>query len=83
MFSYQRFGPRSGRAGAIATPSALVGPVQAIWFSRVTIDTVAPSTGSALSRRVTNTSVFCGLSFTVRPRLVTWTTVARVFASSP
>ena len=49
----------------------------------VTIDTLAPSTGSALSRRVTNTSVFCGLSFTVRPRLVTWTTVARVRCGSP
>ena len=39
---------------------------------------LAPSTGSPLSRRVTKTSVFCGLSLTVRPRLVTWTTVARV-----
>ena len=67
----------------MATPSALVVPVQATWFSSVTIDTLAPSTGSALSRRVTNTSVFCGLSLTVRPRLVTWTTVARVRGSSP
>ena len=49
------------------------------------IETFAPSTGDPLSRRVTKISVFCGLSFTVMPRLVTWTIDARVcgFASMP
>ena len=42
-------------------------------LSRSTIETFAPRTGAPLSRRVTKTSVFCGLSLTVIPRFVTWT----------
>ena len=63
--------------GPVATPSAPVVPVQCRLLSRLTIDTFAPATGAALSRRVTNTSVFCGLSLTVTPRFVTWTRDAR------
>ena len=47
-------------------------------LSRLTIDTRAPATGSPLSRRVTKTSVFCGLSLTLMPRFVTWTRSTRV-----
>ncbi len=63
--------------GPVATPSAPVVPLQWMLLSRLTIDTFAPATGAALSRRVTNTSVFCGLSLTVTPRFVTWTSDAR------
>ena len=68
---------RSGVSGAIADA---VGAGGAAPERRVVGDRrsrrARPATGAPLSRRVTNTSVFCGLSFTVMPRFVTWTTVA-------
>ncbi len=62
---------RSGRARSrtCCCPSAM-------------IDTFAPATGAPVSSRVTKTSVFCGLSLTVMPRLVTWTTDARTRLAS-
>ena len=81
--SYQLSGLRNGVSGAMATPSAPVVPRQNVWLSVRTIDTAAPATGAPVSRRVTNTSVFCGLSFTVMPRFVTCTIDARVAASPP
>ena len=48
----------------------------------MTIETRAPGTGAALSSRVTKTSVFCGLSLTQIPRLVTWTRLARMIGLS-
>ena len=70
----------SAVAGASATPSSLVVPRQKVVLSLRTIETAAPATGAPVSSRVTNTSVFCGLSFTVRPRFVTCTIDARVGA---
>ena len=43
-------------------PSAAVVPVHEATPSRRTIDTCAPGTGAAVSRRVTKMSVFCGLN---------------------
>ena len=45
------------------------------------METRAPSTGAASASRVTKTSVFWGLSLTLRPRPVTWTTELRAFTS--
>ena len=71
---------RSGVCGARAMPWSSVLPVQNTLLSRRTIDTSALATGTPLSRRVTKTSVFCGLSLTVMPRLVTCTRVAIVLS---
>src|SRR5215207_9673480 len=79
---HQSSGSRSGVVGASAVPSAPVVPRQTVLLSGRTIDTAAFATGAPLSRRVTNTRVFCGLSFTLMPRFVTWTIDARVCDSS-
>jgi hypothetical protein len=50
-------------------------------LSVVRIETRAPSTGVASSSRVTMTTVLSGLSFTVSPRFVTWTTEDRALGS--
>ena len=76
--SYQLRALRSRVCGAMATPSAPVVPVHIALPSGCTIDTRAPGTLAALSRRVTQISVFCGLSLTLIARLVTWTRLARV-----
>jgi hypothetical protein len=62
-------------------PSAPVKPLQKTALSVVRMETRAPSTGSASSRRVTITSVRSGLSLTVRPRFVTCTTDDRGWGS--
>ena len=76
-----QFSPRSGVVGASAMPSAPVVPRQKVLLSTRTSDTLAPATGAPVSRRVTKIRVFCGLSLTEMPRLVTWMTEARVRAS--
>ena len=68
----------SAYAPKLPTPSAAVVPVHWASPSGLMIETFAPATGAPLARRVTKTSVFCGLSFTVMPRLVTWIRLARV-----
>src|SRR5512143_3792712 len=73
----QSSGSRSEVPGAMTTPSGPVVPFQNTLLSSRTIDTAAPATGAPLSSLVTNTSVFCGLSLTLIPRLVTCTTDAR------
>jgi len=80
--SYQRRGSRRRIGGAIATPSVAVVPVQRDSPSAATIETRAPATGAAVSSRVTNSSVPCGLSLTLIARLVTCTTVARSIGDS-
>jgi len=58
-----------------ARPRSSVVPLQTTLLSFVRIDTFAPATGLASSRRVTRISVFCGESLTERPRFVVCTSV--------
>ena len=76
--NFHQSSSRSAVSGAIAMPSAPVVPLQNTLLSSRTIETLAPATGAPVSRRVTKISVFCGLSLTLMPRLVTWTSEARV-----
>ncbi len=76
-----RWGSRRAVRGATARPSLSVKPLQKTPLSVVRIETRAPSTGVASSSRVTITTALSGLSFTVSPRFVTWTTDARTLGS--
>ena len=75
--SHHLRGLRRRSSGAIAMPSAPVVPLHTVWPSTVTIETFAPASGAASSRRVTNISVFCGLSLTLMPMFVTCTRLDR------
>ena len=79
--SQKRSGLRSAVRGATAMPSSSVKPLQKTALSGVRMETRAPSTGVASSSRVTITSVRRGLSLTVSPRFVTWTTDERALGS--
>ena len=62
-------------------PLASVTPLQKTLLLLSRMETFAPATGFASSRRVTMISVFWGLSLTLMPRFVDWTRVETMVGS--